>query len=145
MRLTKRAHVNRALAFRARLVLACARRHGHGGGAPLSHDECDRGQMAERFIARRLEGLYDEPRVGAPRTITDAEVEAVIVKTLETTPHGRDALEHAHDGGEGRDESHDDRPHLAHVRAAAARHAVVQALARSRSSWTKSGTSSGCT
>ena len=39
-------------------------------------------------MTRRLEGLYDEPRVGAPRTISDDEVEAVIVKTLETTPKG---------------------------------------------------------
>ena len=39
-----------------------------------------------QFVDRRLEGLYDEPRVGAPRTISDAQVEAIIVKTLETTP-----------------------------------------------------------
>ncbi len=41
-----------------------------------------------RFHARRLAGLYDEPRVGAPRTLSDDAVEAVIVKTLETTPTG---------------------------------------------------------
>jgi hypothetical protein len=29
--------------------------------------------------------VYDEPRVGAPRTILDEPVEAIIVKTLETT------------------------------------------------------------
>jgi hypothetical protein len=32
--------------------------------------------------------LYDEPRVGAPRTVSDEAVEAVIVKTLETLPQG---------------------------------------------------------
>jgi Homeodomain-like domain len=37
-------------------------------------------------VAERLEGLTDEPRSGAPRTITDDDVEAVIVKTLEETP-----------------------------------------------------------
>jgi transposase len=42
-----------------------------------------------RFVAKRLDGLADEPRSGAPRTITDDDVEAVIVKTLEETP--RDA------------------------------------------------------
>ena len=41
-----------------------------------------------QFVTRRLAGLYDEPRVGAPRTITDEAVEAIIVKTLETTPTG---------------------------------------------------------
>ena len=39
-----------------------------------------------RFIARRLEGLADEPRPGPPRTITDDDVEQVVVKTLEETP-----------------------------------------------------------
>jgi transposase len=46
------------------------------------------GKWRTRFIASRLEGLYDEPRVGAPRTISDEAVEAVIVKTLETMPPG---------------------------------------------------------
>jgi transposase len=41
-----------------------------------------------QFVERRLEGLYDEPRVGAPRTVSDEQVEAIIVKTLETTPPG---------------------------------------------------------
>jgi AraC-like DNA-binding protein len=39
-----------------------------------------------RFVARRLEGLADEPRPGAARTITDEQVEQVLVTTLETTP-----------------------------------------------------------
>ena len=39
-----------------------------------------------RFAAQRLEGLVDEPRTGRPRTITDEQVEAVVIKTLESTP-----------------------------------------------------------
>jgi transposase-like protein len=89
VRLTKRAHVNRRLAFRARLVLACAdtltdtavaRRHRTTNPTV--------GKWRKRFIERRLEGLLDEPRVGGPRTVSDEAVEAVIVRTLETTPKG---------------------------------------------------------
>jgi len=39
-----------------------------------------------RFVERRLDGLVDEPRPGAPRTITDDDVERVVVKTLEDKP-----------------------------------------------------------
>ena len=90
VRLTKRAQVNRALAFRARLVLACtdavpntavARRHRTSNATV--------GKWRTRFAERRLDGLYDEPRIGAPRTISDEAVEAVIVKTLETLPRAR--------------------------------------------------------
>src|SRR6202044_2648732 len=41
-----------------------------------------------RFLARGLEGLHDEPRPGVPRTITDARVEEVVVRTLEEVPEG---------------------------------------------------------
>lgn len=43
----------------------------------------------KRFVEQKLDGLYDELRVGGPRKISDAEVEAIVVKTLETTPKGR--------------------------------------------------------
>lgn len=89
VRLTKRAHVSRLLAFRARLVLACAdgtpntavaRRHRTTNATV--------GKWRTRFVESRLAGLYDEPRVGGPRTISDEEVEAVMVRTLETSPRG---------------------------------------------------------
>ena len=39
-----------------------------------------------RFVTDRLDGLLDEPRPGRPRTVSDEQVEAVITRTLETTP-----------------------------------------------------------
>ena len=39
--------------------------------------------MRGRFIRERLDGLDDEPRPGAPRQISDAQIEHVIVRTLE--------------------------------------------------------------
>lgn len=89
VRLTKRSHVNRALAFRARLVLACTDAVPNTAVARrLRTSNATVGKWRTRFIERRLDGLYDEPRIGAPRTISDEAVEAVIVKTLETTPKG---------------------------------------------------------
>jgi hypothetical protein len=60
----------------------------HRGGRRYRTTNATVGKWRTRFIALGLEGLYDEPRVGAPRTISDEAVEAVIVKTLETTPPG---------------------------------------------------------
>ena len=47
------------------------------------------GKWRSRFLAKRLDGLLHEPRPGAPRTVTDADVERVVTLTLESTP--RDA------------------------------------------------------
>src|SRR6478735_135135 len=90
VRLTHRARVNRHLAFRAKLVLSCA----EGVSSAEVARRCRTSNQTvckwrQRFIAQRLDGLYDEPRVGAPRQISDESVEALIVKTLETTPKGR--------------------------------------------------------
>ena len=81
IRLTKRARANRSLAFRARIVLACA--DGVANTAVARRYRTTNatvGKWRQRFIDRRLDGIDDEPRVGAPRTISDEDVEAVIVK-----------------------------------------------------------------
>lgn len=44
------------------------------------------GAWRRRFVERRPEGLADEPRPDAPRKITDADVERVVTRTLETKP-----------------------------------------------------------
>jgi transposase len=44
------------------------------------------GKWRSRFLKDRLDGLVDDPRPGAPRAVTDADVERVITMTLESTP-----------------------------------------------------------
>jgi transposase len=75
------------LAMRARIVLACAEGlENQQVAAKLRVCSATVGTWRRRFVARRLEGLADEPRPGAPRTITDADVERVVTRTLETKP-----------------------------------------------------------
>ena len=46
------------------------------------------GRWRRRFAERRLDGLYDEPRSGAPRKIGDENIAEIIGHTLEETPPG---------------------------------------------------------
>ncbi|MER8474114.1 helix-turn-helix domain-containing protein [Mesorhizobium sp. M1328] len=46
------------------------------------------GKWRTRFVERRLDGLYDEPRPGVSRSTDDAKVEAVVAARLETMPQG---------------------------------------------------------
>lgn len=46
------------------------------------------GRWRNRFARQRFGGLSDEPRPGVPRTITDAQIEEVVVRTLEEVPEG---------------------------------------------------------
>ncbi len=88
-RLTKRIRTNRDLAFRARIILACSKEPSNSVVARrLRCTNQTVGKWRNRFIKHRLDGLYDEPRVGGPRKITDEQVEKIIVKTLETKPEG---------------------------------------------------------
>jgi len=73
------------LALRARIILACAEgEQSKVVAARLGIDPDTVGKWRRRFA--ELEGLWDEPRSGTPRTIEDARIEAVIVRTLETKP-----------------------------------------------------------
>lgn len=84
---TRRRTTAQALAQRARIVLACASgKRNRTVAAELRLDEDTVGKWRQRFVAKRLDGLLDEPRPGAPRTITDAQVERVVTLTLESTP-----------------------------------------------------------
>jgi transposase len=85
----RRKKTAQALAFRARIILRCA----DGGHDGIVADELgvargSVGRWRRRFLKLRLQGLHDEPRPGAPRTIKDTQVERVVIETLETTPKG---------------------------------------------------------
>jgi transposase len=89
-RWTRRPTTAQALALRARLVLRCAAGETATAIARDLHvTKQTVGKWRGRFVARRLDGLLDEPRPGVPRKITDAHVERVLTATLESTP--RDA------------------------------------------------------
>ena len=75
------------LALRARIVLACADEPSNKAVAVrLGVCGATVGTWRTRFLTRRLDGLVDDPRPGAPRTVTDTEVERVVTRTLETKP-----------------------------------------------------------
>jgi transposase len=86
-RLARRPKSAQAIAMRARIVLGCDEGLSNGLVAEKLHltgaTVC---KWRERFRVSRLEGLLDEPRPGAPRSITDAQVEQVVTKTLESMP-----------------------------------------------------------
>src|SRR5512133_1049871 len=99
VRWSRRAKSAQALALRCRIVLACATGATNKQvAAELGVSLPTVGKWRSRFVTRRLEGLVDEPRPGAPRTITDEQVEGGVVATMEETPKGCDALVAGVDG-----------------------------------------------
>jgi transposase len=86
-RWARRPKTAQALAQRTRIVLACATGKPNMVVAEKMHltKQCV-GKWRSRFVSERLDGLLDEPRPGAPRTISDAKVERVVTLTLESTP-----------------------------------------------------------
>jgi transposase len=86
-RWVRRPKSAQALALRCRIVLECASAQTNREvSRRLGVSEATVSKWRRRFITLRLEGLHDEPRPGVPRSITDDDVEALIVATLEQTP-----------------------------------------------------------
>ena len=86
-RWARRPKSSQALALRCRIVLASA--DGEPTVEIAARLGCARQTVSRwrgRFARRGLDGLHDEPRPGKPRSIGDADVERVIVKTLEEQP-----------------------------------------------------------
>ena len=84
---TRRHKTSQALAMRARIILACAQ--GDSNSEVARRCRVFRqtvGKWRERFLERRLDGLLDEPRPGAPRKHDDAKIEQLIATTLNERP-----------------------------------------------------------
>ncbi len=86
-RWARRPESSQALALRCRIVLAAAQgRANNDVAAELGCHPATVSKWRRRFAQRRLDGLADDPRPGPPRKITDAVIEDVLVRTLETVP-----------------------------------------------------------
>jgi transposase len=86
-RWARRPKSSQALAQRSRIVLGCA------AGKSNKEVAAEEGvwpqtvcKWRQRFVESRLDGLVDEPRPGAPRTISDEQIEQVLAATLERQP-----------------------------------------------------------
>src|SRR5690349_21259873 len=80
---TRRRTSAQALAQRARIVLLCATGKSNSEvAAELRVSKAMVGKWRNRFVAKRADGLLDEARPGAPRKISDKDVERVITLTL---------------------------------------------------------------
>src|ERR1700752_644978 len=85
--IARRPKSAQAMAMRARIVLSCAQGLSNSEVArKLNVTGATVGKWRERFRRSGLDGLLDEPRVGAPRKITDRQIEDVVTKTLESMP-----------------------------------------------------------
>jgi transposase len=87
--LTMRRKSAQAWALRARIVLA--RADGLDNKTVAAKQRVTQQTVLKwraRFVIHRLDGLLDAPSPGAPRTVDDGRVDALIAKTLESVPVG---------------------------------------------------------
>ncbi|WP_459252648.1 helix-turn-helix domain-containing protein [Paraburkholderia sediminicola] len=87
--LTRRPKTSQALALRARIVLACV--EGIDNKTVATRQRVTSHTVSKwrsRFIYHHVDGLLDAPRPGAPRTIEDSEVDALIGRVLKSVPAG---------------------------------------------------------
>ena len=88
-RLARRRSVGAATALRAKMVLRCATGADNQDVAEdLGVTPQTVGKWRRRFVKCRLDGLFDEPRVGRPRSVTDDDVERIVDVTLHEKPEG---------------------------------------------------------
>lgn len=84
---SRRPKSAQALALRARMILRCAEgRTNTQVAEQVQVRIATVGKWRQRFVERRVDGLLDEPRPGAPRKVSDADVERALTMTLESTP-----------------------------------------------------------
>ena len=79
--LAGRRKTAQGLARRARIILAAAR--GLENKAIVEYLGVDAntvGKWRRRFAQRRLDGLYDEPRAGAPRRLSDTDYQNIAMQ-----------------------------------------------------------------
>jgi transposase len=85
--MARRPKSAQAMAMRARIVLYFGEGMNNSEVASkLRITGATVGKWRERFRKDGMDGLLDEPRVGAPRKITDRQIEEVVTKTLESMP-----------------------------------------------------------
>jgi transposase len=83
----RRRKTAQALALRARIILHCAQGGSNSEVAErLGVARPTVGKWRQRYVERRGAGLLDEPRSGHPRTVSDADIERMLVRTLESQP-----------------------------------------------------------
>ncbi len=91
----RRQKTSQALGLRTRIILQSAQGHSDQQVADSLHTtRVTVGKWRHQFLEHRCDGLLDQPRSGTPRTVTDTDVEQVVVRTLQTRPRGATRWSH---------------------------------------------------